>query len=48
MDSDYISKSASLKEIENNYDCDYGETLVDPRHFYDLVNEQPIIETKSN
>ena len=38
-----ISKTVLLKEIEDNYDCDYGETLIDPRHFYDLVDEQQII-----
>jgi hypothetical protein len=32
-----------LKEIEDNYDCNYGETLIDPRHFYDLVDEQHVV-----
>ncbi len=44
MDSDLISKSVLLKEIEDNYDCNYGEILIDPRHFYDLVDDQPIVE----
>lgn len=48
MDGDLISKSVLLKEIEDNYDCNYGETLINPRRFYDMVDDQPIIETKSN
>ena len=43
-----ISKTVLLKEIEDNYDCDYGETLIDPRHFYDLVDEQQIIGIKND
>ncbi len=30
MNNDLISKSALLKEIQDNYDCNYGETLIDP------------------
>lgn len=26
-----------LKEIDSTYDLDYGETLIDPREFYDLI-----------
>lgn len=48
MDNDLISKSALLKEIEDNYDCDYGETLINPRYFYELVDDQPIVEAKSD
>ena len=32
-----------LKEIEDNYDCGYGETLINPSHFYDLVEEQSVV-----
>lgn len=26
-----------LKEIDSTYDLNYGEILIDPREFYDLV-----------
>ena len=26
-----------LKEIDSTYDLDDGETLIDPREFYDLI-----------
>ena len=48
MDSDLISKSVLLKDIENNYDCNYGETLINPRYFYDLVDDQPTVKAKPN
>lgn len=32
------------KEIEERYDLNYGETLINPREFYDIVDDQPIVE----
>jgi len=48
MTSNLISRSVLIKEIEDNYDCNFGEILIDPRHFLDLVDEQGTIEIKTN
>ena len=40
---DLISKQVLLKEIEDNYDCNYGQTLINPRNFYNLVDEQTVV-----
>jgi hypothetical protein len=42
--SDLISRKILLEEIENLYDLNYGEILIDPREFYDMVDCQKIID----
>ena len=39
--SDLISRKVLQREIEYLYDLNYGETLIDPREFYDMVDCQP-------
>ncbi len=41
MMSDLISRKELLKEIESLYDLNYGERLINPREFYDMVDCQP-------
>ena len=38
-----IDADLLLKEIEENYDLNYGEILINPNNFYDIVDEQPTI-----
>ena len=39
--SDLISRSALLKKIAEEYDLNYGEILINPERFYEMVEEQP-------
>lgn len=32
-----------ISEIKNTFDCDYGEYLINPTRFLDLVEDQEII-----
>ena len=41
MISDLISRKELLKEIESLYDLNYGERLINPMEFYDMVDCQP-------
>ncbi len=41
---DLISRKILLEEIENLYDLNYGEMLIDPKEFYDMVDCQKIID----
>lgn len=38
--SDLISRKVLQREIEYLYDLNYGETLIDPREFYGMVDCQ--------
>ena len=38
-----IDADLLLKEIEENYDLNYGEILINPNNFYDIVEQQPTI-----
>lgn len=38
-----IDMDVLLSQIETNYDCDYGEILLDPKEFLDLIRAQEII-----
>lgn len=38
--NDLISRKALQREIENLYDLNYGERLIDPREFYEMVDNQ--------
>lgn len=40
--SNLISKKALLKEVKDQYDLNYGEILINPSEFYDLVDGQQI------
>lgn len=37
---DLISRTVLQREIENLYDLNYGERLIDPREFYGMVDCQ--------
>lgn len=39
-----IDADALLKDINENYDLNYGETLIDPCRFAELVEAAPTIE----
>ena len=39
--SDLISRSALLKEIAEEYDLNYGEILINPKRFYEMVETVP-------
>ena len=39
--SDLISRSALLKEITEEYDLNYGEILINPKRFYEMVEPVP-------
>ena len=39
-----INVNLLKKAIEEEYDLNYGEILINPRNFYDLVDSQPIVE----
>lgn len=39
---DLISRKALQGEIENLYDLNYGERLIDPREFYEMVDNQKV------
>lgn len=38
---DLISRKTLLKEIQEEYDLNYGEILINPIRFYDMVDCQP-------
>ena len=42
--SDYISRKALIDEINCEYDLDYGEILINPVQFADMVEDQPIAD----
>ena len=47
--SEYIERGALLKRIAEEYDLNYGEILVDPCKFKDMVDEAPaadVVEVK--
>lgn len=44
---DLISKNALLEEIETQYDLSYGEIMVNPRDFYEMVDCQKVIQQAS-
>lgn len=35
--SDLISRSTLLRKIAEEYDLNYGEILIDPKDFYEMV-----------
>ncbi len=35
-----------IKQVERDFDCNYGEQLINPRYFLDLVEEQDIVHYK--
>ena len=39
--SDLISRSALLKKIAEEYDLNYGEILINPERFYEMVETVP-------
>ena len=39
-----INKEKLLKEVDDYYDLNYGEVLINPTRFYDMVDEQPTVE----
>ena len=39
--SDLISRSVLLKKIEEEYDLNYGEILINPERFYEMVEAIP-------
>ena len=39
--SDLISRSALLKDIAEEYDLNYGEILINPKRFYEMVETVP-------
>lgn len=43
-----IDMDVLLSQIEANYDCDYGEVLLNPKQFLDLIKDQEIIYTKTD
>ena len=41
-----IDANALLKKIEEEYDLNYGEILIDPRLFAEMVEDAPTVTTK--
>lgn len=39
----FIDLDVLISQIEAHYDCDYGEQLINPADFLDLVNAQAIV-----
>lgn len=39
--SDLISRSELLKKIAEEYDLNYGEILINPERFYEMVEAMP-------
>jgi hypothetical protein len=43
-----ISQETLLNEINHLYNLNYGEQLIDPREFYEMVERQEVIKKNKN
>ena len=41
QNDDLISRSVLLQKIKEEYDLNYGEILINPERFYDMVEDMP-------
>ena len=41
MQNDLISRSQLMKKIAEEYDLNYGEILINPERFYEMVEDMP-------
>lgn len=39
-----INREALMEQIADEYDLNYGETLINPKEFYEMVEDAPAVD----